>query len=349
MFGLNILLALEGKMDADHSSSGQFLARGFFVEPGDDAGLGWQSASASLVPCVRPDRICFVLRPEPSSQSAMGVSVARQTLPLTLQSGSAVTARTVGIDDAIVAGWTGRDAAALEKHIAELEAVGVKRPATTPIFYRVSAARLTTASEIEAVGAHSGGEVEFVVLQHGGRMWVGAGSDHTDREVETYGVTVSKQVCDKPVAPVFWAFDDVAPHWDRLILRAHVIENGERKIYQEGPVAAMLKPLDLIERCPLAAGTAGVPSALFQPTASPVLSAEAGGTGHPKSHGDLGTPTPAVPGRVRLPENTLMFCGTLATRGGVRPTERFEFEIEDPVLGRSIAHGYSVRILPVLG
>jgi hypothetical protein len=233
--------------------------------------------------------------------------VARQTLFLTLQDGGAATPREVGIDDAIVAGWTGRDAAAVEKHVAELEALGVRRPATTPIFYRVSAARLTTANEIEAVGAHSGGEVEFVLLRHGGRMWVGAGSDHTDREVETYGVTVSKQICDKPVAPVFWAFDDVAPHWDRLILRAHVIENRERKIYQEGPVAAMLKPLDLIERCPLAAGT------------------------------------------VQLPENALMFCGTLAARGGVRPTERFEFEIEDPVLGRSITHAYSVRILPLLG
>jgi len=112
----------------------------------------------------------------------------------------------------------------------------------------------------------------------------------------------------------------------------------------------MLKPRDLIGRCALLAGTAGVPPALSQQTASQVLSGEAGGTGHPKSHGDLGTPTPAVPdGRARLPENTLMFCGTLATRGGVRPTERFEFEIEDPVLGRSIAHSYSVRILPVLG
>jgi hypothetical protein len=240
----------------------------------------------------------------------MGVSVARQTLSLILQNSGAAMAREVGIDDAIVAGWTGRDAAAVEKHIAELEALGVKRPATTPIFYRVSAARLTTAAEIEVVGAHSGGEVEFVLLQHGGRLWVGAGSDHTDREVETYGVTVSKQMCDKPVAPVFWAFDDVAPHWDRLTLRAHVIENGERKIYQEGPVAAMLKPLDLIGRC-------------------------------------------ALPGEQeggwQLPENTLMFCGTLAARGGVRPTERFEFEIEDPILGRSIAHAYSVRILPVLG
>jgi hypothetical protein len=244
--------------------------------------------------------------------------VPRQTLSLTLQNSGAAMAREVGIDDAIVAGWTGRDAAAVEKHITELEALGVRRPGTTPIFYRVAAARLTTADEIEVVGAHSGGEVEFVLLQHGGRMWVGAGSDHTDREAETYGVTVSKQMCDKPLAPVFWAFDDVAPHWDRLMLRAYVIENGVRKIYQEGSVAAMLTPLDLIGRCAFAAGTAGVP--------------------------------PAVPeGKVLLPENTLMFCGTLAARGGVRPTERFEFEIEDPVLGRAISHSYSVRILPVLG
>jgi hypothetical protein len=242
--------------------------------------------------------------------------VPRQTLSLTLENSGAAMAREVGIDDAIVAGWTGRDAAAVEKHITELEALGVRRPATTPIFYRVAAARLSTAAEIEVVGAQSGGEVEFVLLQHGGRMWVGAGSDHTDREVETYGVTVSKQMCDKPLAPVFWAFDDVAPHWDRLMLRAYVIENGARKIYQEGSVAAMLTPLDLIGRCVLPAGT----------------------------------PTAAVPdGGARLPENTLMFCGTLAARGGVRPTGQFEFEIEDPVLGRSIAHRYSVRILPVLG
>jgi Protein of unknown function (DUF2848) len=238
--------------------------------------------------------------------------VARQTLSLTLQAGGAAISREVGIDDAIVAGWTGRDPAAVEKHIAELEALGVKRPVTTPIFYRVSAARLTTATEIEAAGAHSGGEVEFVLLQHDGRMWVGVGSDHTDRDVETYGVTVSKQMCDKPMAPVFWAFDDVAPHWDRLTLRSHVTENGERKIYQEGSVSAMLTPLDLIGRCPL-----------------PSL------------------PRERVMGE--LPEGTMMFCGTLAARGGVRPTERFEFEIEDPVRGRSIIHAYSVRILPVLG
>jgi hypothetical protein len=44
-----------------------------------------------------------------------------------------------------------------------------------------------------------------------------------------------------------------------------------------------------------------------------------------------------------------MFGGTLAAHGGVRPTTEFAFELEDPVLGRKIAHAYRVRTLPILG
>jgi hypothetical protein len=227
-----------------------------------------------------------------------------RVLSLTLQRGSEARTAAVAIDQAVVAGWTGRDAAAVEKHIRELEALGVKRPATTPIFYRVAAARLTTEDTIEAVGGASGGEVEFVLLQHAGQLWVGTGSDHTDREVEKYGVTVSKQMCDKPIAPLFWAYEDVAPHWDRLLLRAHVTEGGKRVLYQDGPVTAMMDPGALMRR-----------------------------------HAADG----------RLAEGSLMFCGTLAARGGVRATHEFAFEIEDPVLGRKIAHAYKVRTLPISG
>ena len=38
--------------------------------------------------------------------------------------------RNVQVDRLVIAGWTGRDKPALEKHIAELEALGVKRPAS---------------------------------------------------------------------------------------------------------------------------------------------------------------------------------------------------------------------------
>ena len=44
----------------------------------------------------------------------------------------------------MIAGWTGRDQAAVERHIAELAAIGVARPLAVPCFYRVGANLLTT-------------------------------------------------------------------------------------------------------------------------------------------------------------------------------------------------------------
>ena len=110
------------------------------------------------------------------------------------------TPLTLAIDQAVIAGWTGRDPVARDKHIAELEAIGIARPATTPIYYRCSARRITQADRIEVSGENSSGEVEFVLIGWQGRIFVGCGSDHTDRKVEAYSVTVSKQMCDKPVA-----------------------------------------------------------------------------------------------------------------------------------------------------
>jgi hypothetical protein len=230
--------------------------------------------------------------------------VSARVLPLLLHDDSGLTRRNVSIDHLVIAGWTGRDRAAVEQHIAELGAIAVKPPATTPIFYRASAARLTIADEIEVLGEASSGEAEFVLLHSEGRLWVGAGSDHTDREVEKYGVSVSKQMCDKPIAPEFWPITEIAQHWDRLILRGYISEQGRRVLYQEGAVTAMLDPLTLIEKF---AGQSG------------------------------------------LADGTLMFCGTLSARGGVRPSESFEVELDDPVLGRRIAHRYRISTLPVLG
>jgi hypothetical protein len=73
----------------------------------------------------------------------------------------------------VVAGWTGRNLPALEAHIKELEALGVKRPKSVPIFYRNAAALLTIGAAIEAVGDRSSGEVEFVLFALDDGMWVG--------------------------------------------------------------------------------------------------------------------------------------------------------------------------------
>jgi len=215
-----------------------------------------------------------------------------------------LTPLTLAIDQAVIAGWTGRDPVARDKHIAELEAIGIARPATTPIYYRCSARRITQVDRIEVSGENSSGEVEFVLIGWQGRIFVGCGSDHTDRKVEAYSVTVSKQMCDKPVASVLWELEDVIGHWDRLILRSWAVIDGARVLYQEGTLDAMLPVKDLIDR--------------------------------------------GFDGK-GLPDGCAMFGGTFAAKGGIRPADRFEFELEDPVLKRKISHGYDVIALPVLG
>ncbi|VVE28703.1 hypothetical protein PAQ31011_03549 [Pandoraea aquatica] len=154
----------------------------------------------------------------------------------------------VAVDTLIIAGWAGRDRHAVEHHIAELAALGVRRPSTTPCFYRLAPALLAQDDAIDVVGETSSGEAECVLVRHGDELFVSVGSDHTDREVEAYGVTVSKQVCAKPVAREAWRFADVAAHWDQLELRSWVTRAGERRLYQEGTVAGLLSPQELMAK-----------------------------------------------------------------------------------------------------
>src|SRR6202051_3892811 len=169
-------------------------------------------------------------------------------LAFTVDAQGATTPLTLPIDQAVIAGWTGRDPVARDKHIAELEAIGIARPASTPIYYRVAACRLTTADRIEVSGENSSGEVEFVLIGWQGRIFVGCGSDHTDRKVEAYSVTVSKQMCDKPIASELWELEDVIGHWDQMILRSYATIDGAKVLYQEGTLDGMLAVKDLIAR-----------------------------------------------------------------------------------------------------
>jgi hypothetical protein len=169
----------------------------------------------------------------------------------------------IEIKSLVVAGWTGRDRAAVEHHIAELAAIGVKRPRAVPCFYRLGANLLTMAGEVEVVGENSSGEIEFVLIAAPDAVYVGVGSDHTDRKVEAYGVTVSKQMCPKPLGRELWRLAEVEGHWDSLVLRSHVTRGGKRRLYQEGLVSRMLAPADLLARFPDSPGSLPVGTAMF--------------------------------------------------------------------------------------
>lgn len=200
----------------------------------------------------------------------------------------------------VIAGWTGRNLEAMEAHVAELEEIGIARPKRMPEYYNNGLNLLTTDESIQVVGDSSSGEIEFVLYIDEEEIFVGLGSDHTDREVEKTNVTVSKQVCPKPVSTTVWKYSDISDHWERLLLRSHAVINGDRTLYQEGPVTTMKDPMDLL-----------------------VEFENRGGERN----------------------GLVMYCGTLAVHGGVRPSQSFEMELHDPVMNRSIRHSYSVSSL----
>jgi len=212
--------------------------------------------------------------------------------------------------DLVMAGWTGRDKAAVDHHIAELEALGVPAPSKAPLFYRVDPALLAGAVEdMTVVGPMTSGEAEAVILAMADGLWVGLGSDHTDRGFEAHSVQLSKQLCRKPMADTIWSYDELIDHWDELILRAHIVEHGERVLYQEGTLAALRHPDELMA----------------------TYRAERG------EQGDM-----------PLPVGTALFCGTVSAKGGIRPSGRFEMELEDPVNARTLRHAITIETLPLV-
>ncbi len=209
------------------------------------------------------------------------------------------------INRLILGGWTGRDGAAVEEHIVELEALGVARPKDVPTFFRMSRDRITTGNIIEVSGPDTSGEVEFVLVNVPGKgLLLGVGSDHTDRKLETVSVCQSKQICEKVIAPEFWHFEEAHDHWDKLILRSFIYEDGQRVTYQEGAVDAMLHVDTLLDNFKTYSG------------------------------GEFG-------------EADMIMGGTLSAIGGIRPSSRFDFEIEDPILNRRISHHYEITTLPI--
>jgi len=146
----------------------------------------------------------------------------------------------------IIAGYTGRHQDEVRAHVGELAAQGIPAPAEIPTIFRTTLDRLTAADEVEVVGERSAGEAEVVLLVKGEDIWVAIGSDHTDRELEKIDIPASKQVCPKPVSREVWRYADVRDRWDNLILRSWVGKSGRERLYQEGRMAALLRPEDLL-------------------------------------------------------------------------------------------------------
>ncbi|MEJ8475708.1 DUF2848 domain-containing protein [Roseibium algae] len=147
----------------------------------------------------------------------------------------------------IVAGWTGRDRAAVQHHIDELAAIGVPAPSTVPLYYQCAPALLTQENAIQVLGGETSGEAEPFLAKIDGTIWLGLASDQTDRALETYSVAHSKQICEKPVANTLWRYDEVVDHLDQLELCSWIKENDEWASYQKGTLASILPLASLMD------------------------------------------------------------------------------------------------------
>jgi len=147
----------------------------------------------------------------------------------------------------VLCGYTGRDQEAVKKHIEELQQEGIEPPPSIPMYFPKPPGGIAQTAVIDVQGSETSGEIEYVLIADKGSLYVGLGSDHTDREMERLDILKSKQVCPAPVSQEMWNYNEVKDHWDSIEIRSWVTKAGERMLYQESTLATMLVPEDLID------------------------------------------------------------------------------------------------------
>lgn len=158
----------------------------------------------------------------------------------------------------VLAGYTGRDRDSVLRHIEELKEDGIPPPETVPALYPGQARGLQVGGALAAGGGWSSGEIEYVLFWAEAGTFVGVGSDHTDRELERTSIVASKHAFPKVVGQHVWPLESLRGEWDSLVLWSWVIRNGVRHLCQEGTLAILLPPADLIELIPAGDRTPGL-------------------------------------------------------------------------------------------
>lgn len=156
----------------------------------------------------------------------------------------------------VVAGYTGRDPDRVQAHIDELASQGIPSPPRVPMFYEVDPRLFQVTDRLEADHDETSGEVEAVLVVLDSGMFVGVGSDHTDRRLERHDIGASKKACPKVVAPSLVSFDEVADSWDSVRIRSWT--GRDRRPYQDGVLGLIREPRELVDMIdpPIEAGTA---------------------------------------------------------------------------------------------
>lgn len=165
---------------------------------------------------------------------------------------------------------TGCDRAAVSRNPEEARIQVTPSPAKRPSFCAVTTQTITTNSRIEVLGQETYGGAEFVLLCSGEAIYLGVGSDHTDRGLEEISVAKAKQLCPKPISKKVWPLESVRGRWDQLVLRSWVWREGSKSLYQEATLDLLMTPEDLIDRVRTLLGVGLSGTAIYSGTVAPL-------------------------------------------------------------------------------
>jgi hypothetical protein len=147
----------------------------------------------------------------------------------------------------INAGYVGKNQQEVRRQIEELAAKGIPGPKSIPVLFPVVCHALTTDSVIDVYGSETSGEVEYVLcVVSEDEVYVGLGSDHTDRHLEETDIPRSKQICPNLMSRTVWPLAELEEQWDDLLMSASVVKNTETIPYQEGRLGLLLNPAELM-------------------------------------------------------------------------------------------------------
>ncbi len=145
------------------------------------------------------------------------------------------------------AGYVGKNQEEVRRHLEELAAKGIPGPKSIPVLYPVVCNVLSLDPAIEVYGNETSGEVEYVLcVVTEDEIYVGLGSDHTDRHLEEVDIPRAKQICPNLMGRTVWPLKEVENHWDDLLMNANVVKDGKDSLYQEGRLGLLLNPVELM-------------------------------------------------------------------------------------------------------
>lgn len=146
------------------------------------------------------------------------------------------------------AGYVGKSSEAVEAHIEELKRRGVPHPPSVPMVFPVLSHNITTGNQIEVIGSKTSAEAEYVLLLDGENVFVGVGSDHTDRDLESQSIMKSKQICRNVMSQNVWKYEDVKSGWDHLLIQSWVraTDRDEEILYQKDSLGTIISATEIM-------------------------------------------------------------------------------------------------------